>query len=458
MNYFDYYKKNCFKRINFTKKFSYIYKIIADEINKYLSDNSSISIHCAGHSIIANFLKFKNAYIDEIIKEFLCLFKQNKNIQTQGKKKKINEIIVCDLEYSLNPIEKMLNLKKLIDSDGKLFIVSNNIFWNPLFKFLELLNLKFKHPRKNLLSSNFIHNLCFLTDFKLVKKKRILLFPFNIFFISNFLNNIVAKIPLINFFCIIQLYILRTNKSKKLYLKKLKTSIIVPCKNEEKNISSIVKSVRKIGLSTEILFGDDRSVDNTKREIKKNLIETKDIKIRYYEGPGVSKSENVYKGFNLATGDILIIHDADNCVSFSELDFMIKTLIDRKLELVIGTRFIYPMEKNAMSNFNYLGNIFFSYIFSFLLHQAVTDTLCGTKILFKKDWLKIRKYCGTWGLKDRWGDFDLLLGAKQNFLKIAEIPVNYKERTEEKSKMTNLFSNGLRMLFISIISFFKLRF
>jgi len=137
---------------------------------------------------------------------------------------------------------------------------------------------------------------------------------------------------------------------------------------------------------------------------------------------------------------------------------MIKTLIDRKLELVIGTRFIYPMEKNAMNNFNYIGNIFFSYIFSFLLNQKVTDTLCGTKILFKKDWLKIRKYCGTWGLKDRWGDFDLLLGAKQNFLKIAEIPVNYKERTEEKSKMTNIFSNGLRMLSISIISFFKLRF
>ena len=125
------------------------------------------------------------------------------------------------------------------------------------------------------------------------------------------------------------------------------------------------------------------------------------------------KSENVYKGFNLATGDILIIHDADNCVSFSELDFMIKTLIDRKLELIIGTRFIYPMEKNAMSDFNYLGNIFFAYIFSFLLQQKITDTLCGTKILFKKDWLKIRKYCGTWGLNDRWGDFDLLLGAKK---------------------------------------------
>ena len=352
----------------------------------------------------------------------------------------------------------MHNLNKLIDSDGKVFIVGSNIFWNPLFKFLELLNLKFKHPRKNLISSNFIENLCFLTDFQLIKKKRILLFPFDIFFLSNFFNNIIAKIPLINFFCIIQLFVLRTNKTKKLFLKNLKTSIIVPCKNEEKNISSIIKSIKKIGLSTEILFGDDHSSDNTLNEIKKNLIETKDIKIRYYEGPGISKSENVYKGFNLATGDILIIHDADNCVSFSELDFMIKTLIDRKLELIIGTRFIYPMEKNAMSDFNYLGNIFFAYIFSFLLQQKITDTLCGTKILFKKDWLKIRKYCGTWGLNDRWGDFDLLLGAKKNFLRIGEIPVNYKERIEEKSKMTNIFLNGLRMLCISIISFFKLRF
>ena len=64
----------------------------------------------------------------------------------------------------------MHNLNKLIDSDGKVFIVGSNIL-EPLFKFLELLNLKFKHPRKNLISSNFIENLCFLTDFQLIKKK-----------------------------------------------------------------------------------------------------------------------------------------------------------------------------------------------------------------------------------------------------------------------------------------------
>ncbi len=458
MNYFDYYKKNFSRRIKFTKKYSYVYRIIADEINKYMSSNSRISIYCAGHSIITNYLKFKSAYVGEIIDEFLCLFKLNKNIFKLKENKKVDEVVVCDLEYASNPVQKMIDLNRLLNSDGKVYIVSNNIFWNPFFKLLEILNLKFRHPRKNLISSNFIENLCFLTDFRIVKKKRFLLFPFKIFFFSSLMNNFFAKIPFINYFCLIQLFVLRSNNKEKLCLENLKTSIIVPCKNEEKNINAIVKSIKRIGSSTEILFGDDNSSDNTLSEIKKNLVKTNDLTIKYYKGPGISKAENVYKGFNLASGDILIIHDADNCVSFSELDLMVRTLIEKKLELVIGTRFIYPMEEKAMRSFNYFGNIIFSYIFSFLLQQKITDTLCGTKILHKKDWLKIKKQCGSWGIKDKWGDFDLLLGAKANFLKLAEIPVNYKKRTEEESKMTNVFSNGLRMLVISVISFFKLRF
>ena len=95
-----------------------------------------------------------------------------------------------------------------------------------------------------------------------------------------------------------------------------------------------------------------------------------------------------------------------------------------------------------MRNFNYLGNIIFSYIFSFLLQQKITDTLCGTKILLKKDWLKIKKQCGSWGIKDKWGDFDLLLGAKANFLKLAEIPVNYKKRDKSKPTSQNNYSNN----------------
>ena len=56
-----------------------------------------------------------------------------------------------------------------------------------------------------------------------------------------------------------------------------------------------------------------------------------------------------------------------------------------------------------------------------------------------------------------WGDFDLLIGAYKNNLKITEVPVTYYERKEESTKMTSVISNALRMLFIVLTSYYKLR-
>ena len=91
------------------------------------------------------------------------------------------------------------------------------------------------------------------------------------------------------------------------------------------------------------------------------------------------------------------------------------------------------------------------------MQQKVTDTLCGTKAIFNKDWKKIKRSVGKWGVKDKWGDFDLLSGAKVNMMRISEVPVNYKERVQGETKMTNTIFNGLRMLLICLVSYFKIR-
>jgi glycosyltransferase involved in cell wall biosynthesis len=234
-------------------------------------------------------------------------------------------------------------------------------------------------------------------------------------------------------------------------------SIIVPCKNEENNIKIVLDSIEKIGKKTEVLFGNDNSEDNTEGEIKKFINKRKDINIIYYEGPGICKANNVYKGFEIATGDILVIHDADNTVHPIELKKIVKILVEKNQNMVIGTRLIYPMEKKAMKFSNYLGNLFFSYFYSLILQQKVTDTLCGTKAIFKKDWGRINRYIGKWGIKDKWGDFELLSGAKINMMRISEVPVNYKERVQGETKMTNTVFNGLRMLLICVVSFIKIR-
>ena len=111
----------------------------------------------------------------------------------------------------------------------------------------------------------------------------------------------------------------------------------------------------------------------------------------------------------------------------------------------------------AMKLFNFIGNSFFAGLFSLLFRKKITDTLCGTKIFYKKDWIKLKKDISKWGMKDLWGDFDLLIGAYKNNLKITEVPVTYYERKEEDTKMTSLISNTLRMLFIVLTSYYKLR-
>ncbi len=78
---------------------------------------------------------------------------------------------------------------------------------------------------------------------------------------------------------------------------------------------------------------------------------------------------------------------------------------------------------------NMVGNKFFSLAFSWLLGQPIKDTLCGTKVLWKKDYDLIAKNRDYFGEFDPFGDFDLLFGAAKLNFKIVEIPIRYRART-----------------------------
>ena len=154
---------------------------------------------------------------------------------------------------------------------------------------------------------------------------------------------------------------------------------------------------------------------------------------------------------------MIVIYDADLTVSFDDINFAINILNNSNADFINCTRMIYPQKDGAMKKFNFLGNSFFAFLLSVLFKKKITDTLCGTKIFYKKDWYKIKKDISCWGAKDLWGDFDLLISAYKNNLKILEVPVTYFERTEGKTKMTNVIANASRMFWIVIYSFYKLR-
>lgn len=216
----------------------------------------------------------------------------------------------------------------------------------------------------------------------------------------------------------------------------LSSSIIVPCKNEVGNVDDVVRRVPDIGQSTEILFVDGASTDGTRERVETLIRHNPDRAIRLLrqDGPG-GKAAAVFQGFDHASGDILIILDADLTVAPEVLPRFYLALAEGMADFANGTRFAYPMQAGAMRPLNKLGNRAFSYFFSWLLETPVTDSLCGTKAIFKRDWPHIKDAFPLFGGHDRWGDFDLLLGAAHAGLRIIDVPARYYTRTAGESKM-----------------------
>jgi len=162
-------------------------------------------------------------------------------------------------------------------------------------------------------------------------------------------------------------------------------------------------------------------------------------------------------GFEKAKCDIMMILDADMTVEPEELTKFYDALIKGKGEFINGTRLVYQMDDKAMRRLNKLGNIFFSKIFSWILGQRITDTLCGTKVLLKSDYLKIVKNRNYFGDFDPFGDFDLIFGASKLNLKFIEIPIHYKNRKYGTTNI-NRFRDGFLLLKMCIFAMKKIKF
>ena len=150
-------------------------------------------------------------------------------------------------------------------------------------------------------------------------------------------------------------------------------------------------------------------------------------------------------GFAKATGDVLMILDADLTVPPEDLPHFYDAWRSGRGEFVNGVRLVYPMEGGAMRFFNFLGNKFFSLAFSWLLGQSIKDTLCGTKVLSRKQYQMIADNRAYFGDFDPFGDFDLIFGAAHFNMKIVDLPVRYGERVYGETNIQR-WSHGWLLL------------
>ncbi len=345
---------------------------------------------------------------------------------------------------------------KKCKSETRVLVIYFNFFWRPILDLAEKLNLKesTSDTEPNWLSQNDINNVFELENFEKVKEGKILVFPFQ-GKLFEIINKLLSLIPIFKELGLITYQIYRP----KIRGDEYSVSIIIPARNESGNIKGVLSKLPKFKKGLEVIFVEGHSKDDTYQKIQSEIINNKrkDIKAYIYKQKMVGKNDAVKLGFSKAKNELFMILDADLTVNPSELVKFYNAISQNKGELVIGSRLIYPMEKQAMRLLNYFGNKIFSVIFSFIIEQKIKDTLCGTKAILKKNYEAIKENQRYFGNFDPFGDFDLIFGAaKQNF-KIVEIPVRYQER---KYGSTNIdrFRHGLLLIKMSFIGLQKLKF
>jgi glycosyltransferase involved in cell wall biosynthesis len=234
-------------------------------------------------------------------------------------------------------------------------------------------------------------------------------------------------------------------------------SVIVPARNESGNIKAIFERTPQMGSATELIFVEGHSKDDTFAAIEREIAAHPSTPSLLLRQTGTGKADAVRLGFSKARGDVLMILDADLTVPPEDLPRFCEALVSGKGEFINGVRLVYPMEKEAMRSLNFLGNKFFSVAFSWLLGQPIKDTLCGTKVFWKRDYEQIAANRSYFGDFDPFGDYDLIFGAAKLNSKIIDLPIRYRERTYGSTNISR-WKHGLLLLRMVIFAARRLKF
>lgn len=363
-------------------------------------------------------------------------------------------IIVSETINVAGDVQRIFeNIRECSRSDTRLVVNFYNTIWKPLLRFATALGLKANHPESNWLSAKDVNNLLRLADWEVVRQQSRILAPLGLAGIDRFINRFIA--PLLEPFALTTMMVCRPTFRVSERTKTV--SVLVPARNEAGNIEPAVRRIGSFAEKGEIIFVEGHSTDGTWAEIQRVKAAYPDLHITALQQSGRGKGNAVREGFACAKGDILMILDADLTMPPEELEKFYEVLASGKGDFVNGVRLVYPMEGKAMQFCNMIANKLFGYAFTWLLGQQVKDTLCGTKVLHRRDYEKIERHRSFFGDFDPFGDFDLLFGASKQHLKIIDVPIRYRDR-QYGSTNIHRWRHGLLLLRMVLFAAKKIKF
>ncbi|MFH1053157.1 MAG: glycosyltransferase family 2 protein [Candidatus Woesearchaeota archaeon] len=218
-------------------------------------------------------------------------------------------------------------------------------------------------------------------------------------------------------------------------------SIILPCLNEQASIGNCIRTIKKV-ISENNLDAEIIAVDNASTDSSAKIIKSYDVK--YVFEPKRGYGSAYLAGFKHAKGKYIIMADPDSTYDFNEIPKFLNKL-ENGYDFVIGNRFRGNIEKGSMSiTHKYIGNPALSFLFKTFFRSRLGDIHCGFRAIKRTSLEKLS--LNTLGMEFA---SEMVIKAKQNNLKIMEIPINYYKRVG-KSKI-HTFSDGWRHLRFMLI-------
>jgi ubiquinone/menaquinone biosynthesis C-methylase UbiE len=336
----------------------------------------------------------------------------------------------------------------------RVYVYSYSRVWQPVRNLARLLGLRGREPPQSWLPSEEVRALLRLADLEPVRKDAQIVCPVPIPVLSHVLNRFVGHLPLIEPLSLMFGIVARPRPRP--VAAPVTTSVVIPCRNEAGHVRDLVGRLPDLGPGSEFVFVEGHSTDGTADVIRDVLAERPERPFRLVGQPGRGKGDAVRAGFAVARGDVLAVLDGDLSVAPEDLPRFVEILKEGKGELVNGSRMVYPMEGRAMPFLNLLGNKLFAFLFTWILGQQVRDTLCGTKVLWRRDYEEIAAARAFFGEFDPFGDFDLLFGAARLDLKVVDLPVRYHERRYGRTNISR-FRHGWLLLRMSAFAASRLK-
>lgn len=370
---------------------------------------------------------------------------------------KFDFIVASDLINDLWDVQQMLERLQRCSHPGTRVVMNfYSRLWEIPRRIAEALHVARPQLGQNWLTVPDVNNLIYLSGFETIQTRPEILWPIPTPGLDVLANRYLVKMWPWSIFSITHFLVARPAPTPPARPEP-RVTVVVPARNEAGNISSILDRVPEMGGGTELIFVEGNSTDDTYAAIEREIARRPGCDAQLFRQTGKGKGDAVRLGFAQATGDVLMILDADMTVPPEDLPRFYEAWRSGKGEYVNGVRLVYPMEDRAMRFFNLVGNKFFSLAFSWLLNQSIKDTLCGTKVLSRAHYEVIARNRAYFGEIDPFGDFDLIFGAAKYNLKMVDLPIRYAERTYGDTNIQR-WKHGMILLRMVLLAMRRIKF